>query len=80
MNIKIYDWSDDDWTNFNVLSIDGKELTLQDLSESPEDATLGRRLVSAHDIVKYMQMAYNAGLAKEDLNIELIEEPPEDFY
>lgn len=42
---------------------------IQDLSECPEDAHIGRDLVDGNDIIKYIEMAYNAGKNGEKLEI-----------
>ena len=40
------------------------------LCECPEDAIIGRDLISCGDIIKYMKKAYEAGVNGEELIIE----------
>lgn len=60
------------------LLVDGKESAfIQDLSECPEDAHIGRDLIDGRDIIKFIKMGYDAAKAGEELNIS--EGPDEDY-
>lgn len=53
--------------------VDGKEiLSIHSLSECPEDAIIGRDLISCYEIKEYMKLAYEAGKNGEDFNVEVI--------
>ena len=53
------------------MEIDGKHrLYVGPLSECPEDAIIGRSLVSCKDVAGYMQEAWEAGKRGEDFTIE----------
>lgn len=52
------------------LTIDGKErLWVGPLCDCPEDAIIGRSLVSCSDVASYMQQAYEAGQRGEEFEI-----------
>jgi hypothetical protein len=56
------------------LIIDGKERAyVGSLSECPEDAIIGRSLISCNEIADYMKEAFEAGKRGEEL--EIIREP-----
>jgi len=56
------------------IEIDGLEdRRIHSLCDCPEDAIIGRDLVDGHDIVGYMEMAYEAGKKGEELGIEIID-------
>ena len=56
------------------VAVDGKEIrTIGDLCECPEDAIVGRDLVDGYDIVKYIQMGYDAAKRGEVLEVEEME-------
>jgi hypothetical protein len=42
---------------------------IQDLSDCPEDAHIGRDLISGHDLINLIELAYDAGKRGEELNI-----------
>jgi len=74
MNIVITD-SSNDYRSMEEMSIDGKHvLTVADLSECPEDAIIGRDLVSCGDVVNYMELAHKAGKAGEPFEVEFLRE------
>jgi hypothetical protein len=53
------------------LIIDGEEKEIVgSLSECPEDAIIGRDLVSCSDIAKYIRLGYDAAKRGEELSIE----------
>jgi hypothetical protein len=61
------------------LVINGKDdVTIQDLSECPEDAHIGRDLVDGKDIIKYIKMGYDAAKNGEELEIETVQDPEYD--
>lgn len=63
-----------DWNDLpkHVLLINDKQMEyIQDLSDCPEDAHIGRDLIDGNDIIHYIRLGYEAGLLKEGL--ELIE-------
>ena len=52
----------------NVVLVDDKKIAhIQDLSESPEDAIIGRDLIDGNDIVRYIEMGYAAAKRGEEL-------------
>jgi len=62
---------DDDERQF--LLIDGKKvLCVASFSESPEDAYIGRGLVSCDDIAAFMQRAVDACHRGEDVTFETV--------
>ncbi len=57
-----------EWRNKQTLLIDDEEVeVIIDLSESPEDAIIGRDLIDAHQIADYIQMGYDAAKRGEEL-------------
>lgn len=57
------------------MEINGKDsLSVGPLCECPEDAIIGRDLVSCSDVARYMRAAYDAGKNGEELSIETIKE------
>ena len=59
----------DDFTTSEQLFINGQiRETVCPLFECPEDAIIGRGLISCQDIVRYMKLAYEAGLKKENFD------------
>ena len=53
------------------MSIDGKRcLHVAPLCDCPEDAIIGRDLVSCSDVVHYMQLAYEAAKRGEEFVVE----------
>ena len=60
------------------LHINGKQAAfIQDLSDCPENAHIGRDLIDGKDIIKFIKMGYEAAKAGEELNIS--EAPDEDY-
>ena len=58
------------------LEINGKEEAfIQDLSECPEDAHIGRDLIDGNDIIKFIKLGYEAGKNGEELVIEKVLDP-----
>ena len=52
------------------LMINGEEdVFIQDLSDCPEDAHIGRDLIDGNDIIEFIKMGYEAGKAGEELII-----------
>ena len=45
----------------------------------PEDAIIGRDLVDAYELLKYLKMGYEAGRNGEPLEVEEIKVPYEEF-
>ena len=75
MNIKVAYGTFDSLDSWEQMFIDGKdELFVTDLSECPEDAIIGRDLVSCQKVVQYMIMAYEAGKRGELLKVEVKKE------
>ena len=57
--------------DMSILLIDGKNsLSVGNLCECPEDATIDRGLIDADQVMEYMKKAYKLG--KENINIEFI--------
>jgi hypothetical protein len=53
------------------MSIDGQHvLSVYPLCECPEDATIGRDLVSCSDVAEYMRLAFQAGANGEELRLD----------
>lgn len=62
--------SDYNSLEIHELIINGKESArIQDLSDCPEDAHIGRDLIDGRDIIKFIRMGYEAGKAGEELEI-----------
>ena len=56
------------------LSIDGRKcLHVGPLCDCPEDAIIGRDLVSCSDVAAYMQMAYDAAKRGEEFVVEYVD-------
>lgn len=63
MKVLVRDWVDREGCLHEKLYINGKEVeSAHPLWECPEDATLERDMLTCSDIVRYMKLAYNAGL------------------
>lgn len=63
--------TDSDYLVRERMDIDGKEaLYVGPLCECPEDAIIGRDLVSCTDVIAYMRRAFEAGKNGEDLIVE----------
>lgn len=72
MKVRIESEEDDcGYLYYQELSIDGRRvLSVGNLDECPEDATLSRSLVSCDDVLRFMKIAHEAGLRGEPLDIE----------
>jgi len=54
------------------MSINGKRcLSVYPLCECPEDAIIGRDLISCSEIMEYMREAYEAGRRGEEFNVHI---------
>ena len=62
-----------DYSCSHDLQIDDKHVHIGDLSECPEDAIIGRDLIDGHDILRYIQMGYDAAKRDEMLEITIKE-------
>ena len=72
MQIEVLWKEDEDFLTSEQLFINGeRKETVFPLCECPEDAIIGRDLISCQDIVKYMKLAYEAGKADERLEYSL---------
>jgi len=70
MNIKIKTGADSEGLKRETMFIDGKErLHVQALCDCPEDAIIGRNLVSCSQVSRYMREAYEAGKAGQEFNV-----------
>lgn len=75
MNIRIESTTNRDSYETQRMEIDGKhELTVRPLCESPEDAIIGRDLVSCWEIANLMKRAYLASKEGQEFNCELVDE------
>lgn len=76
MKIEVKSWRDDTYgSETQNLSINGKEeLYVHGFEDCPEDAIIGRGLVSCIEIVKYMRMAYEAGKNGEAFDYTILNE------
>ena len=74
MKVKIV-YTQDKWGHsVETMYFDGKEKkVVHDLSETPEDAVIGRDLVDCHDLYLYMEKGYQLALAGETLELEYID-------
>ena len=74
MKVKIV-YTQDKWGySVETMYFDGKEKkVVHDLSETPEDAVIGRDLVACHDLYLYMEKGYQLALAGETLELEYID-------
>lgn len=73
MKIELEIEEDENNLPIHTLLIDGKEIAhIQDLSECPEDAHIGRDLIDGNDIIKYLQLGYNAGVKGEEFTVDII--------
>lgn len=76
MKIVVYSSQDEDGITHQRMEIDGKR-RLRVGRPEPEDAIIGRDLVSCKDVVAYMKEAHRAGSLGEPLEIESKEEVTE---
>ena len=64
-----------DYSVSEEMLIDGKRgPSVGPLCECPEDAIIGRSLISCTEISEYMKMAHEAGNRGEPFDVEIIEE------
>ena len=64
-----------DWEHleYQKMYIDGeKSISIYPLCECPEDAIIGRDLISCVEISELMERAYNAGLNKESFEVMVL--------
>jgi len=55
-----------------TMKINGTQaLTVSNLCECPEDATVSRELVNCVQVSRFMKAAYDSGCNKEGLNIKI---------
>ena len=79
MTIVYHSEEDDDYgisDNMSVFDYTGKKIeqeSVHPLCECPEDAIIGRGLISCSRIIELMQLAYNAGKNGEDFFVKNIE-------
>jgi hypothetical protein len=75
MDIRIEYGQRDDYVNWQEMFIDGDSvLFVKDLWETPEDACLGRDLVSPSQVVYFMKKAFGAGRRGEEFTVEEVED------
>lgn len=79
MKIKIISATDGDGYERQEMEIDGKDVMyVGPLCENPEDAIIGRSLVSCEEVADLMKKAYDAGKRGEEFSIETIVAPEEE--
>ena len=61
-----------DYRNYLAIKVNGKQ-EVRFLDGEPEDSNLGRDFSGCYDIVKLMKMAYDAGKAGEEFEVEEVE-------
>lgn len=72
MKLHIIETEDKDGLLREAMTIDNKkEIHVFPLCESPEDAIIGRCLISCSEIAEYMKLAFEAGKRGEEFEIEL---------
>ena len=76
MKIIVHSWENRDYMIREQLTINGKVRQYVGTGE-PEDAIIGRDLVSCQDIVDFMKESYAAGLKREELEIQVIHQDPD---
>lgn len=75
MKIEILAGKDSDDQTWQEMKIDDKErLSVFPLYECPEDAIIGRSLVSCADVANYMREAYEAGKRGEEFSVTTTKE------
>lgn len=78
MDIVLYQWEDKNYDRFDRLDINNKKsLQVGPLYECPEDAVIGRDLVSCSDVLGFIEEAYEAGKRGEKLTITLYKKDPD---
>lgn len=71
MKITIITGQNSDYCEWQKMKIDGKSAcSVYPLYDCPEDAIIGRDLISCTQIAEYMRMAYEAGKNGEVFEIE----------
>ena len=79
MNIEISIGKDSNDSERQRMKIDGKHrLTVAALCECPEDAIIGRDLVSCRAVSSYMREAYEAGKRGDEFNVAFVAETDDD--
>lgn len=69
MKVELRTGTDCNDLEIHEVYINGKHhKTIQDLSDCPEDAHIGRDLIDGHHIMKYIQMGYDAAKNGETLD------------
>ncbi len=77
MNVKVYTL-EEDYNISQTLVVDGKEREyVRPLCECPEDAIIGRSLISCGTIASLMKEAHEAGARGEPFEIERVDGEPE---
>lgn len=72
MKVVVASCEDSDGYKRQILYID--EIVMESIAplcECPEDAIIGRSLVSCGDIVHYMRLAYEVGKSGEEVTFEI---------
>lgn len=73
MKIKIIIGKSNDHVEWQEMAINGKNVcSVFSLCECPEDAMIGRGLISCAEIATYMRQAHEAGKNGEEFEIEEI--------
>ena len=73
MDIEISSGTDSDRLEMQTMRINGKErLSVKALCDFPEDAIIGRDLVSCKDVLAFMREAYEAAVLGEEFNVTII--------
>jgi hypothetical protein len=75
MKIKLHHWQNRDYEIREEMFINGKSRQYVGPCE-PEDAIIGRDLVSCGDIVEFMREAHKAGAAGEPFEVEEADTDP----
>ena len=74
MKVELKVSTDSNDLEIHQVYINGKyHKTIQDLSDCPEDAHIGRDLIDGNHIMKYIQMGYDAAKSGELLDFEISE-------
>ena len=75
MDIKIIATIDSDGLESQTMEINSKErLSVKALCDFPEDAIIGRDLVSCKEVSSFMREAYEAGKRGEEFNVTVVVE------
>lgn len=76
---RVLDETDLERQEMTITEADGKKckVLIGPLSESPEDAIIGRGLIACTEIAEYMEMAYEVGKSGEPFTVD-IEGPEEE--